>query len=349
MIKNKHVAVIGGGIAGMETASVLSNQGLKVTLIEKQPVTGGKLNDWDQLFPDFSSSETLVTRQNSKTSHSGVNVVYNTEINRIEKINGRFELSDERDVKIFADAVVVASGFRVFDATLKEEYGYGLFGNVITSVDFERQMKKYGKLLTAQGTEPKRVAIIHCVGSRDAKVGNTYCSKVCCITGIKQAIEINQKLPDCEVFCFYMDLRLYGSKFDTLYLTAQKQHKIQFIRGRLSEAAEKPDKSLQIKAEDTLQGRPLRMNVDMIILLVGMEPGPSNSRLIQNNKMALDENGFLKSANIHDARNCTTQEGIFMAGTAICPMPVNETLENARSAATEVIHFFENKKNDGRF
>ncbi len=349
MMKNKHVAVIGGGIAGMEAASVLARQGLKVTLVEKQKATGGKLNDWHHLFPDFSSPGVVVENLNEKTVRAGVNVVCHTEISHIERNNGRFELSDQRDVKIFADAVIVASGFHVFDATLKEEYGYGLFSNVITSVDFERRMKKHGKLLTLQGTEPQRVAIIHCVGSRDAKVGNIYCSKVCCITGVKQAIEINKMLPECEVFCFYMDLRLYGSKFDSLYLEAQKRHKIQFIRGRLSEAAERPDKSLQIKAEDTLQGRPLRMNVDMIILLVGMEPGLSNNSLIRNNQMKPDENGFFRSVNMHEARNQGTQEGIFMAGTAICPMAVNETLENARSAALEVMNFLRTDKTHGGF
>jgi len=340
MLKNKHVAVIGGGIAGMEAASVLARQGLKVTVIEKQAVIGGKLNDWDHLFPDFSSSERLLENLKRKTDQAGVNIIYKTEISRVERQGARFELSDEKDVKFYADAVLVASGFNVFDATIKEEYGYDLFGNVITSVDFEKRLKRDGKLLTIQGTEPKRIAIIHCVGSRDEKVGNTYCSKVCCITGVKQAIEINEMLPDCEVFCFYMDLRLYGSKFDSLYLKAQKQHKIQFIRGRLSEAAERPDKSLQIKAEDTLQGRPLRMNVDMVILLVGMEPGTSSGQLIQKNQMLLDENGFIKSDNIHESRNRTTQEGVFMAGTTICPMAVNETLENARSAALEVINYF---------
>uniref|UniRef100_UPI003217B114 FAD-dependent oxidoreductase n=1 Tax=uncultured Draconibacterium sp. TaxID=1573823 RepID=UPI003217B114 len=343
MLKNKHVAVIGGGIAGMEAASVLAGRGLKVTLIEKQADTGGKLNDWDHLFPDFSSPEDLLRRLKKKNHQAGVNTIYKTEISKIERNNGRFELNDEHDVKFYADAVLVASGFKVFDAAIKEEYGYDLFGNVITSVDFEKRIKKHGKLLTIQGTEPKRVAIIHCVGSRDAKVGNTYCSKVCCITGIKQAIEINEMLPECEVFCFYMDLRLYGSKFDSLYLKAQKQHKTQFIRGRLSEAAERPDKSLQIKAEDTLQGRPLRMNVDMVILLVGMEPGASINQLIRKNQMEVDENGFLKSANIHEMRNRTTQDGIFMAGTTICPMAVNETLENARSAALDVINFFERR------
>jgi len=343
MIKNKHVAVIGGGIAGMEAAAVLAKQGVKVTLIEKEAVTGGKLNDWHHLFPDFSSPEMVVGNLITKISRSGVNVIYNTEISKIEKLNGRFELSDERDIKFYSDAVLIASGFKVFDATLKEEYGYGLFDNVITSVDFEKRMKTEGKLLTAQGTEPKRVAIIHCVGSRDAKAGNTYCSKVCCITGIKQAIEINKILPDCEVHCFYMDLRLYGLDFDNLYLKAQKQHKIQFIRGRLSEVAEKLDKSLQLKAEDTLQGRPLRMNVDMVILLVGMESGTSNNRLTKNNKITMDENKFLKSANIHENRNLSTHDGIFLAGTAICPMAANESIENARSAAFEVINYLEKK------
>ncbi len=340
MLENKHVAVIGGGIAGMEAASVLARQGLKVTVIEKEADAGGKLNDWDHLFPDFSSPERLLGNLKQKTGQAGVNTIYKTEISRVERNGARFELSDEQDVRFYADAVLVASGFNVFDATLKEEYGYDLFGNVITSVDFEKRLKSDGKLFTIQGTEPKRVAIIHCVGSRDEKVGNTYCSKVCCITGIKQAIEINKMLPDCEVFCFYMDLRLYGSKFDSLYLKAQKRHKIQFIRGRLSEAAERPDKTIQIKAEDTLQGRPLRMNVDMVILLVGMEPGASINRLISKNNMDVDENGFLKSANMHELRNHTMQEGIFMAGTTICPMAVSETLENARSAAQEVINYF---------
>lgn len=343
MGKSKHVTVIGGGIAGMETASVLARQGLKVSLIEKQAVTGGKLNNWHHLFPDFSSPDKVIENQVLKTKNTGVNIIYNTEICRIEKLDGRFELSDERDVKFYSDAVVIASGFQVFDATLKEEYGYGLFKNVITSVDFEKQMKAGKKMRTASGEEPKRVAIIHCVGSRDAKAGNTYCSKVCCITGIKQAIEINKMIPDCEVFCFYMDLRLYGSKFDSLYLTAQKQHKIQFIRGRLSEVAERTDNKLQLKAEDTLQGRPLRMDVDMVILLVGMEPGASNLGFSKNNNINLDENGFLKSVNVHEGRNISTQEGIFLAGSAICPMAVNESLENARSAAFEVINYLEKR------
>jgi heterodisulfide reductase subunit A len=141
-----------------------------------------------------------------------------------------------------------------------------------------------------------------------------------------------------------MDLRLYGLDFDNLYLKAQKQHRIQFIRGRLSEAAEMLDKSIQLKAEDTLQGRPLRMNVDMVILMVGMEAGASNKQLAKNNEMTIDENGFLKQVNMHENRNLSTHDGIFLAGTTICPMAVNESIENARSAAFEVISYLEKDK-----
>lgn len=341
--EKKHVAVIGGGIAGVEAATLLAKQGYKVTVIEKQDKTGGKLNNWHHLFPDFSDPDLIVKNQRKKIENTDVNIIFNTEISQIIKSNKRFELSDGKDLKCFADAVVVASGFNLFDATIKEEYGYGLFDNVITSADFEKLTRSGKKLTTAQGTEPRRVAIIHCVGSRDAKVGNTYCSKVCCITGVKQAITINTMLPECEVFCFYMDLRLYGSKFDSLYLEAQKQHNIQFIRGRLSEVSEKQHNALQLKAEDTLSGRPLRMEVDMVILLIGMEPGLSHPDFCKDGNIQVDENGFLKSTNIHQSRNCTTQDGVFMVGTSICPMSVNETLENSRSVISAVNTYFENQ------
>ena len=315
---------------------MLSGLGHRVTILEKEDQPGGKLNSWSHLFTDFSDPRDLLTGLQERIAEYGINTICRTEVTGIERRNGRLKVVTGADVELDADAAVLTTGFRVFDATFKEEYGYGIFDNVITSVDFERRIREEGRIRTAGGDPPSRVAIIHCVGSRDAKSGNTYCSKVCCITGVKQAIEISKRLPETEVYCFYMDLRLYGSRFDELYLRAQKQHNIQFIRGRLSEAAEKPDHSLQIKAEDTLSGRPLRMNVDMIVLLVGMEPCVSISDFARDGLLETNENGFLQPENIHAARNRTGQPGIFMAGACICPMSVNDTLENARSAAMEV-------------
>lgn len=341
MTTKKHIAIIGGGIAGLKAASVLTRNGYKVTILEKQHKTGGMLNHWSKLFPDLTSPEIVLDALQIKKGDE-LSIMYNTQIASIKKEGNQFELSDNASLTLHADAVLLASGYQLFDATLKEEYGYGIFDNVITSADFEHIHQSGKVLITANGTKPKRIAIIHCVGSRDAKMGNTYCSKVCCITGVKQAIEINQMLPECEVFNFYIDLRLYGSTYDSLYLTAQKQHKIQFIRGRLSEVSEKQDKSLQLKAEDTLQGMPLRMNVDMVLLLVGMEASTLNTSLCEHNGMELDENRFLKAKNIHTARNSSVQEGIFMAGCCICPMSVNETLDSACSAAVSVMDYLNN-------
>ncbi|NJO70443.1 MAG: CoB--CoM heterodisulfide reductase iron-sulfur subunit A family protein, partial [Bacteroidetes bacterium] len=104
------------------------------------------------------------------------------------------------------------------------------------------------------GKTPQRIGIVHCVGSRDEKAGNTYCSKVCCVTGVKQAIELKEQLPSSEIFNFYMDLRMYDRYFEDLYKEAQVKHHVQFIRGRLSEAFENPDGTVMIKIEDTLWG-----------------------------------------------------------------------------------------------
>lgn len=340
MNTQKHIAVIGAGIAGMETSIHLARSGFKVTLIEKNDKTGGHLTQWSSLFPDLANPQEILAKQNANLMKYQVKTIYNTEITAIEKNKDNFVVKAGNELSVSADGVVIGSGFKPFDATRKEEYGYGLFENVITSVDLEQILKHNREITTASGKKPKRIAIVHCVGSRDAKSGNTYCSKVCCITGIKQAIELNKRLPDCEIFCFYMDLRLNGLRFDDLYLKAQMQHKIQFIRGRLSEAAEKQDKSLQIKAEDTLSGRPLRMDVDMLLLLVGMEASALTIPLKKNGVIDANQHGFMQANNEHAERNLGAQPGVFLAGSCACPMSVNETLENARSAALEVISYF---------
>jgi heterodisulfide reductase subunit A2 len=345
MKSEKHICIIGAGIAGLESAVCLARHGYKVTVLEKEAVNGGKLNQWGHLFPDFSEPAGILQNLRDEVKKYRINVIYQTEVTGILQSKGGYEgyeVYAGNFIRLKPDVIIVSSGFNLFDATRKEEYGYGLFDNVLTSADLEQVFKQKKQVVMRNGRIPRRIAIIHCVGSRDSKSGNTYCSKICCITGIKQAITLNKILPECEIFCFYMDLRLYGSNFDEIYLSAQKQHKIQFIRGRLSEAAEKNDKSLQIKAEDTLSGRPLRMDVDMMVLLAGMEPGNTNRNFISSNSLDGDENGFFKSLNPHNKRNFSNRQGVFLAGSCIGPMSVNDTLENARSAALEVMGYLDN-------
>jgi heterodisulfide reductase subunit A len=336
----KHVVVIGGGVAGIETAAQLSKSGHWVTVVERSNQLGGKLNDWHCLFPDFSPAKEQLDWLQSQKHQADLQVLLETKVTSVNRTNGRFAIETSGKDKLEVDAVVVASGYELFDARRKEEYGYKIYERVITSADLEKRMNN-GELLRTPEGAPNRVAFVHCVGSRDEKSGNHYCSKVCCITGVKQAIELKKLSPGTEIFCFYMDLRMYGKHFEELYRTAQEKYDIQFIRGRLSEAAEKIDKSLQIKAEDTLSGRPLKMNVDWLVLLVGMEAGTGTAQAASVCGSRCESSGFIATADEHRSTNLSSQEGIFVAGSCTGPMSVTDTILHARSAACEVNNYFQ--------
>lgn len=339
----KHIVIIGGGIAGIETACALTDAGHWVTVIEKDSKTGGKLNNWSYLFPDFTPGKELLGSFQEKSYEKDFTILANTEVLKVQRMENIFSIATSGNHLLEADAVVVASGYELFDARRKEEYGYKIYDHVITSADLEQLLMPGGDLTVAAGKNPKRIAFVHCVGSRDEKSGNHYCSKVCCITGVKQAIELKRRLPDAEIFCFYMDLRMYGKHFEELYREAQEKYDIQFIRGRLSEASEKIDKSLLIKAEDTLTGRPLKMNVDLLVLLVGMEAGKGTASAAASCGIGCEDSGFLKTADLFLKSNYTDQEGIFVAGSCTAPMSVNDTILHARSAAMEVNNWLQRK------
>ncbi len=332
----KHIVIIGGGIAGMETACTLTDAGHWVTLIEKESQLGGKLNQWSFLFPDFTPVEEVKDALLKKCQEKDFTTLLQTEVKSFQKNQNKITIETSTGQNLEADAVVVSSGYELFDACRKEEYGYKINDHVVTSADLEQLLKPGSDLTVAAGKNPKRIAFVHCVGSRDEKSGNHYCSKVCCITGVKQAIELKKRLPEAEIFCFYMDLRMYGKHFEELYREAQEKYDIQFIRGRLSEASEKMDKSLLIKAEDTLSGRPLKMNVDLLVLLVGMEAGKGTASAALSCGIPCEESGFLKTKDTFLQSNLSSKEGVFLAGSCTAPMSVNDTILHARSAAMEV-------------
>jgi len=331
----KKVVIIGGGIAGMEAAASLSERGHSVTIVERKPGLGGNVANWHKLFPTLRDSSEVLDYVTKRIDDPRISTVKNTTVENIKKSNGVFSV--ETSAKAFnADAVLLATGYELFDSHRKEEFGYGIYDNVISSADLEMRFKLGTTLTTAKGTEPQRVAFIHCVGSRDEKAGNHYCSKVCCITAVKQAIELRQRLPRTEIICFYIDLRMFGAGFEELYRESQEKWGIQFVRGRLSEAAENIDGSLQIKAEDTLSGRPLKMRTDLIVLMAGMEPSCGTVDLGKKAGLEQRMGHFLKPKDEHVLSNNSTVDGLFVAGTCTGPMTINETITDARSAAVMI-------------
>jgi heterodisulfide reductase subunit A len=159
------------------------------------------------------------------------------------------------------------------------------------------------------------------------------------VTAVKQAIEIKERLPEAEVFCFYMDLRMFGMGYEEMYKEAQEKHSINFIRGRLSEAFENQDGSVMVKVEDTLAGKPLRMNVDLLILMVGMTPSEGTKKIGRMLGLNFEESFFLKPADMHVYPNMTNIQGVFVAGTCTSPKNIEDTITDARSAALKIAEF----------
>jgi heterodisulfide reductase subunit A len=330
----KKVLIIGAGPAGIEAAVTLSKLDYEITLLETERQTNPNLRDKMFLFPDFSNAELLVNNIDSKLSENSIEPFYNTEIIRLEQNETGWVATDANQKTYQADAVLVATGYTPFDATRKEEYGYGIYNGVITSLDLEEMFKK-NSVANAFGENPKKVCFLQCVGSRDEKSGNNYCSKICCVTAVKQAIEFKKLSPETEIYIFYMDLRMWGQGFEELYREAQEQYNVNFIRGRVSEAASTFDGKVQIKSEDTLMGLPLKMTADLLVLMTGMEPS-KGTRLLANCCHCEEEYGFFKTLNSISSDQRTNQAGLFAAGACKRPMSIPDVLADARAAAVEI-------------
>ncbi|PKM92515.1 MAG: FAD-dependent oxidoreductase [Euryarchaeota archaeon HGW-Euryarchaeota-1] len=345
---NKKVVIIGGGIAGMESATYLSAMKYKVTILEKEDKIGGHLLKWESLFPTRRLGSEVVRFLSEGVDCEHVKVMNNVNIKGIEKTtdNPEFKINLGDEI-ISADAILITTGYDLFDARKKEEYGYGIYNNVITSADLEEIFLNNKEIKTASGKTPKRIGFISCVGSRDEKVGNLYCSQVCCITGVKQAVEIKEKLPNTEVFCFYMDLRMFGRYYEEEYIGAQEKG-VNFIRGRLSEACENLDESIVIKVEDTLTGSPLKMNVDILVLLIGFVPSEGTKNICKMLNLELGIDNFIKTKDEHTMTNVSNIRGVFLAGACTGPKCITNTITDARAAAAKVASFLKDYDIEGR-
>lgn len=332
----KKIAIIGAGPAGIESASVLAKN-YEVLLFEKSSNTLTNLLDKAFLFPDFSNATELVDKLNAKLVNDNIKLMLGKEIIDISRGDGEWKITDNEKKNYFVSAVLLTTGYQIFDAKRKEELGYGIYKGVVTSIDMEK-MIRYNQIVNSINEKPKRIVFLQCVGSRDEKSGNRYCSKVCCVTAVKQAIEARKQNPDAEIYLFYMDLRMWGQHFEEMYHESQEKYDIRFVRGRISEASSTFDGKIQIKAEDTLLGVPLKMTTDLLVLMVGMEASCGTREL--GKKCSIDgEYGFVKTLGPHILDNETSQEGLFVAGSCKRPMSINDVINDARAAAYQIAEY----------
>ena len=318
----------------MEAATQLRNLGLTPVIVERKDTLGGHVAQWDRLFPEFHPAKEVMDKMHDDVK--GIEAHLNCEVTDVKRTADGFHATLSDGTAIDAKAVILATGFDLFPAEKKQEYGYGIYNNVITNAELEHFFKTGSD---PRINNPKKIGFVHCVGSRDVKVCNTYCSKVCCATALKQACEMKQAFPDAEIYAFYMDLRMFGHGFEDLYLLSQKDYDIKCIRGRVCEVAENMEGKLVIKVEDTLFGKPLRMTLDNLVLMSGMEKARGVEKLQQMLGIESNQHGFIMKGDDYLGQNATKQKGVFVAGACTAPKTLPDTLAEARGVAVEVFNY----------
>ena len=247
----------------------------------------------------------------------------------------------DRVEELEVGAVILATGFQSFDARKIPEYGYGRYENVLTGMEFEKMNSASGstggKILLANGQEPKSVGIIHCVGSRDER-HHKYCSRVCCMYALKFAHLIKEKT-GAEVYNFYIDMRCFGKGYEEFYHRLLEEE-VRFIRGRAASVSDFPlnDKEvgkLVVRVEDTLIGQVRRIPLDMVVLATGLEPITEAKELARTFHISCGD-GFFTERHPKLAPVSTPTDGIFIAGACQGPKDIPDTVAQASAAASHV-------------
>ena len=247
---------------------------------------------------------------------------------------GAIDYSDkEKILEIKVGSVILATGYKVFDARKKGEYGYGLFPNVLTSIEFERILVANGPtggkvLRRSDGKPAKKIAFIQCVGSRDTSLGNPYCSSVCCMYAIKQAVIAKEHSEEIKPTIFYIDIRAHGKGFEDYYSRARKEHGVRFIRCIPSSAKEIVPSGNILLSYVMEDGEVCEEEFDLVVLSVGIEPSSSAFGFPD---IASDRYGFVLSEPFQAV--FTSRPGIYACGVVQSPKDIPESVVQASAAA----------------
>jgi heterodisulfide reductase subunit A len=336
--------VIGGGIAGITSAIDILEAGFKVTLVEREEQLGGWARRIGKGFPHLIPiKDYLKDRLELLQSFSGLKLYLSSQVVGLEGFPGNFKVTikqaDGTTVEEEVGSLIIATGFSAFDARGKPEFGYGENKQVMTTVEMEEMLEK-GEIST--NGQPKEVAFIQCVGSRDQSIGKEYCSRACCMVVAKQALLYKEFVPDAKVYVFYMDVRAFGKGYEEFFEKAQRSG-VRYIRGNPSEVYKSGDK-MTIRYEDTLLGMPQEMKADLVVLAVGMEPALGTAELINTLRATADKDGFFLEAHPKLGPLDTFSDGIFIAGCCQGPKDIPDTVAQAHGAAARAtVYFHQNR------
>jgi len=360
--------IIGGGIAGLKAALDIAEAGYRVYLVEREEHLGGHMAQLNRTFPTLESAAELLSQTIAQVQeHPNIEVMTASEVEEVEGYVGNFTIKvggkrSGETTELEVGAIIVATGYEPFDPRQKPEFAYGIYDNVITSLEFEQLSSPSGPTggkIEVNGQQPKDVVFIKCVGSRDKNLGNEYCSRVCCMYTAKQAHLLKEQIPDANVTIFYMDVRAFGKGFEEFYDQVRMEG-IRYRRGNASEIYRKghvlsPSKGdpstlrqaqdgassrqgrLIVRAEDTLLSQTLEVEADLVVLAVGMVPRRDVQDVASLLKLSRSPDGFFLEAHPKLRPIDTTTDGVFLAGTCQGPKDITDTVAQAKAAASSAL------------
>lgn len=313
--------VIGAGIAGITSALALAEQGFQVDIVEREPACGGLLKNVQDVLGCSKIQEMLQKRIKEMEEHPLISIHTDTEVDKTQGFVGNFTTSLKNGQSIDHGTIIIATGGIEYSP---EEYGYLYSQRVLTQNEFGPSLLDYLK-------PNQHIAMIQCVGSREAP--HNYCSRICCLEAIKNAIKIKEASPQTQVTIFYRDIRTYG--LWELYYQKARELGVLFIR---FEVDQKPqvtasDQKVVIQCQEPLLNKPIRLEADYLLLSTGLRPHPSSESVGQEYKLTRNEDGFFLEAHVKLRPVDFSTEGLFVAGLAHGPKTVDESISQALAAA----------------
>lgn len=243
----------------------------------------------------------------------------------------------DKELTLNVGSIILALGFQPFDASLKSEYGYGKYPNIITSLQLERILNAAGPyqgslVRPSDGKTPKKIAFLQCVGSRDALVGNLYCSSVCCMYAIKAAMAAKEYVPEADCTIFYMDIRTSGKDYELYYKRAEETYGIRFVRSRASRVEYDPAKETLLVhyVED---GKPKSEEFDMVVLAIGFTPPKNAEKIAEIFGIKLNQYGFCQTGTFKPVE--TSVPGVYVCGAFAAPKDIPGSITDASAAVAK--------------
>jgi heterodisulfide reductase subunit A-like polyferredoxin len=349
IMPDEHAAlVIGGGVAGIQASLDLANHGFKVYLIEKEAELGGTLKQLSKLFPTLrDAEETLKPLLEKAASNKGIKVITQAEVRNVQGSIGDFKArighvgspdAPVMEMEVHADVIILATGFRQYDAHKLGQYRYGEYRNVVTGLEYEVMLKPdgptQGKILRPDnGQEPKSVAFILCAGSRDEK-HLRYCCNLGCLNAIKHAHLLHEQYgKEVDAYVCYIDVRAV-TKVGEQFYNKVRDEEVEFIHGQPSEVRQAPDGTLTLDVYDQATSKLLSMTADLVVLEMGLQP---NVEIAEKLRLGLTEDGFIVEKDPQLSVTETNIEGIFLAGAVQQPMHSYQAVVHASAAALKAI------------